>query len=255
MRYALLFVLGIALLAVGCTGSQPATTAPATTCADYCPSLQHANCAGSWDASGTYPSCTCTFNCVPANPPNQSPSVPPANVTPPPQNVSPPANQTPPAANATPQLPITNKSIETLLNDALSTARDDFYNNNDGSFQESKYTWVRTPASTAPGELLVTAPATLVKFNGAAIPSMAATGFIAFTNVNTGASSAYGAAIFRADSTPLDTIGDGFSVNYSDPQIGKNLRYCGIYDTAQQAGTDGKSILTYYFSCGKAVDK
>ncbi len=252
MRYALLFVLGIALLAAGCTGSQPATT---TTCADYCPTLQHANCSGAWAASGTYPSCTCTFNCVPANPPANQTLPPPANVTPPPQNVSPPANQTPPAANATPQLPVTNKSVATLLTDALGNARDDFYNNNDGSFQESTYTWVRTPANAAPGELLITAPATNVKFNGAAIATIEASGFIAFRNVNTDASSAYGVAIFRADSTPLDTIADGFSVDYSEPVISKNLRYCGIYNEGQQAGTDGKSILTYYFRCGKTVDK
>ena len=258
MRYALLFVLGIALLAAGCTGQQPGAAAPTMICADYCPSQPHADCTGSWASSGAYPACTCTFKCVPANQSaGPSPSLPPANASPQPQDISPPANQTaPPAANisppAQPSAPVVDKPVDTLLSDALDSARIDFYSGNSGSFQENRNVWVRTPVQAAPGELEGTAPASNVKFNGAAIESIEASGFIAFTNTGTDVSRAVGVAIFGANSTPLDGLSN-FTVVYFPPIINKSLGVCNVYDTLRQETPNGSPLLTYYFRCDGVV--
>jgi hypothetical protein len=142
--------------------------------------------------------------------------------------------------------------VDTLLTDALSSARIDFYSGNSGSFQENKYVWVRTPVQAAPGELEGTAPASNVKFNGAAIESIEASGFIAFTDTGTGVSRAVGVAIFGANSTPLDGLGN-FTVVYSPPIINKSLGICNIYDTVRQENTGGGPLLTYYFRCDGVV--
>ncbi len=257
MRYALLFALGIALLAAGCTGSQPAPAAPATSCADYCPMLQHADCNGSWEISGSYPLCTCAFACAtpPANqsqpPANQS--TPPANVTPPAQNASAPANPPPPANVSTPALPVT--TVSQLLNDALDSGRDEFYRNNDGSFRESTYTWLRAAAAAPPGEIQITAPATDVKFDGAAISSIAASGFTVFTDVSIDEAVAYGAAVFRARSTPLDNYSstDLFIIDYVPGVIRGDLRDCRVYSREYAVDSAGGWLVSYLFRCGTVV--
>lgn len=248
MRYALLFILGMALLGAGCTGSQPAPVAPAVACADFCPTMQHADCNGSWEISGSYPLCSCAFTC--ATPPaNQSP---PANVTPPAQNVS-PANQSPPANVSTPELPVT--TVSQLLNDALDGGRDEFYKNNDGSFRETRYTWFRAAAAAPPGEIQITAPATDVKFDGAAISSIAASGFTVFTDVSIDEAVAYGVAVFRARSTPLDNYSstDLFIIDYAPGVIRGDLRDCRIYSREYAVDSAGDWLVSYLFRCGTVV--
>lgn len=38
-------------------------TGTTTTCAQYCQDQPHIQCTGSWDISGTYPDCTCSWIC------------------------------------------------------------------------------------------------------------------------------------------------------------------------------------------------
>jgi len=254
-RFFALLAIALALFAFGCAGSQPAAPAPAapsTTCGEYCPTLQHANCSGEWAVSGVFPGCNCTYNC----PSTPAPPPPNATVPGPAQNVTPPANQTQPAnvSPAQPSAPTTGKSISQLLADGLDSARMKFYGTNSGTFRESRYTWLQSPENASPGEIQMNS-ANDVKFDNASIGSIDASGFVAFTNADTGARAAYGLAIFSASATPLDGMAGAFPVDYFPPVIDKDLRLCIIYDTVRQTARDGGPLVTYYFRCGDFVEK
>lgn len=62
MKKILLLLLLIAMLISGCGGSQDKIR-----CIDYCMQQPHAECIGQWQASGTYPDCTCNFICTEEN--------------------------------------------------------------------------------------------------------------------------------------------------------------------------------------------
>lgn len=50
------------------------TNTPNLTCQEYCPTQPHVQCVGIWNISGTYPNCTCSFNCN-VDPPEENKSV------------------------------------------------------------------------------------------------------------------------------------------------------------------------------------
>ncbi len=254
MRYALL-LLGIALLVSGCISSPqaqnqtpppaqnntppqpPPNTTPAMSCNDYCITLPHVQCVGSWKISGTYPSCVCTYECA-QSPPNAT------NGT-----VAPPQ---PPEPLATP----TNKSVSDMLSDAMASLRTNFYKSHSGTFNEKSYTWQRQPAPSG-GITFDMAPASDVLFDGKGIDSIRASGFYVFTNADDDSQTSVGVSVFQAKATLLDnyTGSDVFKVGYFPPSIGYNLTGCYVTTKDYEIDPQSNWYLTYVYSCEKAVAK
>ncbi|MFH0884350.1 MAG: hypothetical protein V1861_01415 [Candidatus Micrarchaeota archaeon] len=252
----LLFLISIGLLFAGCIGSgqslpstpspnvtlppvantSPNATAPPPvtnqTCSEYCISQPHIECVGTWNISGTYPVCICGFVC---------------DVV---ENNTPPVNDTPPEPLATP----TNLTAMQLMENGLAQEKDDFYSSNDGSYIEKTYTWLRESSGGTFGGM---APASDVKFNGEAIPSILASGFVFFEDKDSGSKQAYGLAIFNQTHTFLDdfTGSDAFDVDYFPPIIDKKLRDCWVYSKDFNIDSHGDWLQTYYFKCERAPDK
>ncbi len=218
----------------GVANATPAANASAQTCEEYCAGLPHVQCEGSWNVSGSYPSCECSFVCLADNASgNES-----GGAKPPDEPL------------ATP----TNKSVSELLQDALDAQKDKFYRENSGSYSEKTYTWLREASG---GMFMSSAPASDVLFDGNAIATIQASGFISFENSGTGVREAYGAAIFNSSSTILDsyTGSDAFSIDYSPKMIDQKLRDCWVYSKDYNIDKAGGWLLTYLFRCERVLDK
>jgi hypothetical protein len=250
MRYILL-AFGLMVLLAGCTGTTPAgnqsqaappapqppaqnQTAPPPSCTEYCQSQPHAECAGSWKISGTYPNCVCTYECA----------VQENNTT------AQPAPQ--PEPFATP----TNRTISGMLYDSLGKASTQFYKEHDGVFSERNYTWLRE-GDGGGGITFDKAPATDIRFDGQAIDSIAAFGYIVFEDKSGGSPVAYGAAIFKAKSTVLDgyTGSDAFDVDYFPSQKDGLLGDCWAYSKDYNVDQQDQWIITYNLRCERVSDK
>lgn len=201
-------------------------------------SLPHTQCEGEWKISGTYPNCVCNYECKTVQPP-----------PPPPQNQT---NQTPPEPLATP----TTKSVQQMMNDGLSRSESDFYKENDGQFTQLNFTWLRQPPPEG-GIVFDQAPYTDVEFDGESISTIQASGFIVFDEKSTVFKKAYGLAIFKAKSTPLDhyTGSDAFDVYYFPPMITKELRDCWVYTRDYNINPANEWFVTYFFRCEKVLEK
>ncbi len=254
MRYAIL-LLGI-LLAFGCISgpAQPAppapqpapqpapannTTGPAMSCNDYCVTLPHVQCQGSWQISGTYPNCVCSFECA-QNATNQSP---PAPQPPPPQTLGNPTNET----------------VSQMLSDTMSSLRTSFYRNHRGTFDEKSYTWQINLNQTAGGGIPIGGGPTPtdVLFDGQSVDSIRASGFYVFTNQADESQTAIGTSIFQAKSTPLDlfTTSDNFRVSYFPSMIGYNLSSCSITTKDYEYDQQNNWYIIYQYSCGQVIPK
>ncbi len=76
MKRTILAVGLMALLLFGCVQEPPPAEPPAPeptmTCDEYCRDQPHAACVGSWKISGTYPDCTCNWECEVEPPPTMA---------------------------------------------------------------------------------------------------------------------------------------------------------------------------------------
>ena len=250
----LFFVFGVIVLIAGCTAPAQPPSLPQQenktqlTCEEYCITLPHVQCVGDWKVSGLYPNCLCTFECV-TEETNTT------NVTePPPANVTSPANVTPPAPLP---FPTTDKTLTQMLDEGLDKARTDFYRSNSGTYDERTYTWKRYSANITPDEIVFPAPADDVKFDGASISSINASGFVVFNNTQNDIVRAYGLAIFQANNTKLDsyTGSDTFDIDYFPPIIDKELRDCQVYVQDYVFTPEDKLLITYFFKCEKVYNK
>jgi hypothetical protein len=251
----LLFVLlGAMLFVAGCAGpapsngtapkpppqppAPPANVSPPPTCTEYCQTQPHIQCVGSWKISGTYPNCVCVYECETTQ-----------------INETPPAPPPPPEPLATP----TNKSIPDMLEGYMEKQQDDFYKSNDGTFDQRFYTWIRTVTKPPPDEKVIigTAPADDVKFDGKVIQSIEAFGYTVFENQETEVRKAYGAAIFKAKSTILDsyTGSDAFDIDYFNQKEDGLLKDCWVYTRDYNVNTDNEWLVSYLFRCEKVADK
>jgi len=203
-------------------------------CDTYCRGLPHIECVGSWNISGTYPGCVCGFDCDVTSAPEQNASG---------QGEGP---------IATP----TNLTVNEMLQDGLTRQKSEFYLSNSGEFSEKTYTWLREGSE---GGFLGGGASmyTDVEFDGQSINSILASGFTVFENKAGGTDKAYGLAIFNATSTALDgyTGSDTFDISHSPSMIDKDLRDCWIYTKDFNVDSHGGWLLTYYFKCGRAIDK
>jgi hypothetical protein len=214
--------------------SAPPANASAPSCEEYCQGLPHIQCVGSWNISGAYPSCTCSYECASES-----------------------AGDNSSGGQAQPQEPLatpTNLSASQMLQAALDSQKEEFYRKNDGSYSEKTFTWLRETSGGAFGGM---APASDVLFDDNAIPTIQACGFVSFENTATGAREAYGAAIFNDTHTLLDsyTASDAFSLAYSPEMIGQELRDCWTYTKDFNIDENGGWLLTYYFRCERVIDK
>lgn len=251
MKTVSVILLVLGLMVAGCTQppaqappakppAQPPPQAAPQSCSEYCQTLPHTQCVGEWKISGTYPNCVCEFECEQASPPPPPPP--------------PPANQTPPPSEpfATP----TNKSVQEMMEDGLDRAESDFYKENDGTFEQKRYTWLRQPPPQG-GIIFDQAPYQDVEFDGQSIPAIQASGFVSFENALTDTEKAYGLAIFKAKSTPLDqyTGSDAYDVFYFPDMIDKELRDCWTYARDYNINPANEWFVTYFFRCEKVVQK
>lgn len=240
----LLLVFGCLLL-LGCAGTAEPPTDDTTypgdtaqpadnmTCEEYCPTLPHIQCVGQWNISGTYPDCTCSFECeeIPEQPENQT-----ANET-----VEPPT-----------EIPVTDKSLAEMLDDGVEKLRRDFYKDvTGGVFQERQYKWQRLE-NVSEGEVVFDSPS-FVKFEGKVIQSLYASGLVLFENTETASTEAYGMAIFKDTETVLDDY-ELFDADYPSPAIEKGGRDCWVYEKGHQKNLQGEDLLTYYFKCLRVRD-
>ena len=234
----LLLVFGC-LLMFGCAAvEQPPGDVPppdiTMTCEEYCPTLPHIECVGEWNISGAYPDCVCSWEC------EVEEIEEPAEEQPPNETIEP---EPPPE----PTIPITNKSIDEMLDDGIQKLRMDFYaRTSNGTFQERRYKWKRITDVT-PGEIVFDSPS-YVRFEGLVIQSLYASGVVIFENIETVSEEGCGLAIFKDTATPLDDY-DFFKVDYPSPVINKELRDCWVYEKEHQQNPQGEDLLTYYFKC------
>jgi len=243
----ILIVFGIFLLIAGCATTNPppvspppSTTPPVSnmTCEEYCPTQPHMQCVGQWNISGAYPDCMCGFECeIDQQPENQTEQ----------QNQTTNVSQT----DDSPSSHLVNKTVSELLDEGMARIPGEFYANHSGAFQETRYTWVKR--TTAGGQDGITIGSNVnVEFDGEAIGSLEASGFYVFTDVEED-SEAYGLAIFRDSTTPLDDYGaaDVFGIDYLS--LNKELRSCLI--TSRDYNSDeGDLLITYSFRCARAYD-
>jgi hypothetical protein len=223
------------------------TQQPSMPCAQYCQSGQHAECAGAWNISGTYPDCSCGYICE-----NQAPS----NHTASGANASPDQSQ-----DARDDLPLPaplNATVSELLDEGMKEQESEFYSNNSGSFTERTYTWARIPMETGMDEIVFdAAPEGDVRFDNKTVTSIVASGFTLFKNNDDNTSQAYGLAIFKDKRTILDnyTSTGAFSVDYFSPMIDKKLRDCSIYARGYYQTAREEWFVSYSFICPEAYDK
>ncbi|MFH1520675.1 MAG: hypothetical protein ABID61_03455 [Candidatus Micrarchaeota archaeon] len=234
----ILFILTV-ILVFGCIGQtspvannsqdapvnpQPPTQNPPQpsnelqTCEEYCHTSTSISCNGSWIISGTYPNCDCQFNCVIiSDEPIEFPQLP-----------SEP--QTEQAAN-----------FSLMLESSMNKINTEFYSMHSGMFTEKSHKWKRS--ITGSSDSITFAPHE-VKFNGASINSLQASGYFTFE----GASSKdiIGTAIFNEETTPLDSYGfiGEFDVEYIPTLIKGTLTDCKIYNKEY-----AYSGVIYYFEC------
>ncbi|HSB46406.1 MAG TPA: hypothetical protein VLD37_00200 [Candidatus Bilamarchaeum sp.] len=253
MRFAILLMVFVLVFA-GCSsqGKPPAqnqTPVPnepppkndtPLSCSQYCITLPHTQCDGEWKISGTYPNCVCDFECKAQAPP-------PANNT---------TTEPPPVQEPEPLATPTSKSVSELMTDGIDRLKSDFYKANDGKFDEKTYTWLRQPAPQG-GIVFDQAPYTDVTFDSKSITSIQASGFVVFDDTASTSKEAYGLAIFKAKSTPLDnyTGSDAFDVYYYPQMIDQKLRDCWTYTKDYNVNPASEWFVTYFFRCERAVAK
>ncbi len=241
-----LILAGIILLA-GCAApveeqpEEPPSAEPPTeeppaetmTCEEYCPTQPHVECVGTWNISGTYPDCVCSYECeveeVPEEPeeePEEEPDL---------DDLAQPSN----------------KTLDQMLDDGLDKARMEFYSENDGSFQETKYTWKRSQGPEAkPGDITFEmAPINDVKFDGAGIESIQAFGAIVFEEEDY--TKAYGVVIFLDKMTVLDgyTGTDAFDIEYFHSTEHRNMNDCWVHSKDLSKNTEDEWVSTYFIRC------
>jgi len=287
MKKIILLSLVIFLFAYGCLDTykpiSPPVTPPANQstndstmdCNKYCLSQPHVQCAGTWNNSGTYPNCTCSYICTSVPVTNQS------NQT---QNQSANSNYclsvsdctndctggslscqnnnctcvmptTPPVV-----YPVTNKSVSEILSESLKEINSQVFSAapSGQAYTAEEYTWTYYSANggNAPADVPV----------GAGI--LANDIYLNNQNLLPGI---YGLAfkIFTPTSGPNnDTVVKGLAVFLTEPGLAKyntitkfNLRFkvvrpevalssCAVEKTTIQKDTLGRLLYIYDFSCG-----
>lgn len=278
----LFLAIGVALLAFGCAGSAPqgawapqagapqacndtdlgnnpytvgtasnGTSVGVDECVDGA-SLSEYYCSGGAVASAVL-SCPQGLEC--RNGACAQPMPPQPNVS---QNVSPAnasagnASQQNASRPAEPFPPVTNKTVLEMMEGVLAAQQDAFYRANSGTFRQAEYSWVRSHLNASPGDISFRYPAADVKFDGREIASIEGSAFTVFTDVSIDEAVAYGVAVFRAGSTPLDNYSstDLFIIDYVPGVIKNDLRDCRIYSKDYAADAGGDWLVSYLFRCG-----
>jgi hypothetical protein len=261
MKTALALLFVASLLLLGCTGgaeqppaqqppsqpvqnaSQNATTQPpppqppAMTCRQYCGTKPLPACNGEWNATGTYPDCTCDYVCYVPTPRNDT------NLTTPEEPILP--------------YPI-DETVAEMLDSGMKKLQSEFYRTNSGSFIEKSYTWARIPVDTDLNDISFGAsPGGDVKFDNKTSADIVASGFTVFEDSESHHRTTYGLAIFKAKRTLLDDIPPAsmFSIDYFPPDIDKELRDCVSYGKDYYSTPGGDWFVSYSFICWKTYDK
>ncbi len=201
--------------------------ADSTTCEEYCPTQPHIECVGQWDISGEYPDCDCTYVCDVVEDEDDELEV---------DDLVQPSD----------------KTVGTMLSEGLDKVRLDFYRENDGSFEETRYTWKRAAtADPMPGEVgFDLAPLTDVKFDGKTIDSLQGVGFAVFngTSKNT---KALGVVVVLDKMSMLDdyTGSDAFDVEYFPSVEHRYFKDCWVYSKDFSKNMDSEWVSTYFVQC------
>jgi hypothetical protein len=250
MKAIILIITGM-MLVFGCTGGpaeqpeppaqpppeQPPVTPPpeeendTMTCQEWCPTQPHIQCVGSWDISGIYPDCVCSFEC----------------------DVQEPEENESTEEELEPFAEWNNNSIQSMLEMGLADIRSDYLHTASGQFTTDTYTWKRIHRDSLPGAIEASdSPASDMKFGGEVISSVQGSGFSIFTAGGT--EDIYGLVVFSSLVTPLDsyTQADAFDIDYHSTLITKDLRDCWVTDKVIEKNEHGH-ISTYYFECFAAV--
>lgn len=200
------------------------------TCDEYCRAQPHIQCVGSWNISGTYPDCVCSFVCdtQEANDTNLSGELPGTL----PDDI----------------VAVTILNVSSLMSDGVSKIRSDFYGSHDGSFNEKTYTWTYSASPSEPGDISFDSPVS-VQFDEKPISTLRASAFTVFTDKATDEDHVEGLAIFLTHTTPLDSVTSPFNVEYLNPAIGKELTGCETYENVHLQDLEKQDMLVYYFSC------
>ena len=239
---AIFLIIGM-LLVAGCVSSEPEPVPevpsepgpeePTMTCEEYCPTQPHIECVGTWNISGTYPDCVCEYNCDVEETPEEPEEVP----EPPPEE---------PEEELTP--PVPEKTLNELIQEGVSKAQYDFYTENDGTFEETTYTWKRhVGEDILPGDITIdTAPLTDVRFDGEPIQSLRGVGLVVFDGE--GVSEVRGVLIFLSDFTALDSK-TTFDIRYFPSLDHRNMEICLVKNKDMVMDSEENWISTYYIKC------
>lgn len=198
-----------------------------TTCEEYCLEQPHIECVGAWNISGEYPDCNCSYVCDVVEPEDDDLDV---------DDLVQPSD----------------KTVGEMLNDGLDKVRLDFYRENDGSFEETRYTWKRgASVDHMPGEIgFDLAPLTDVKFDGKTITDLQGVGFAVFngTSKNT---KALGVIVVLDKMSILDdyTGSDAFDVEYFPSVDHRNFKDCWVYSKDFSKNMESEWVSTYFVQC------
>ena len=204
------------------------------TCEEYCPTQPHIQCVGSWDISGTYPDCVCSFECDVEEEPEEE--------------------QEEPEDEAT----VSDKTLDEMIDDGIEKMKSDFYRKNSGSFAETTYTWkYKEGPEVQPGDLVFdTVPREDIKFDGAVITSLQAAAFVVFDEEDNGVRSS-AMIVFLDQMTELDSYSasEGFDIEYFHSQDHGNMKDCWVTSKQLTKNTKGEWVSTYFISCERVFER
>ncbi|MBI5046867.1 hypothetical protein HZC07_04005 [Candidatus Micrarchaeota archaeon] len=244
MRF-MVFLFSIILL-LGCLSPSVPSPKPveknqtvAMTCNQFC-SAQ--TCNGNLTVSGSYPICNC--ECIPNPPPiNASTSPVQTNLT----NASNISSNLSNKTSVSVPLNFTNKSVSQFLAEGINSTMYDFYNSNDGSFNQQTYSWQGNP--NTPSNSITVEPYNYIKFEDVSESKLAGIGFTVFEPVSLSVklSKSYGVAVVASNQSVLDTYRSPRQFYFNYFSI-RELTSCTVYLRNSYQSASG--ILTVYnFRC------
>lgn len=253
MRWFFIALLAMIILLAGCispkTEEKPIVPARSSTCEEFCIVQPHTQCSGSWKISGTYPACSCIFDCIALDVPLNN------------SNSTPLATGNKSSATTAPivSIPLTQvfdtRSSEVIFNDEITKIRDNFYrSHSDGTYKETKRVMMLDEStSTDPREIGFDGSSVMPQINSKPIEGIRAIGHYNFTNQNTRLTYVAGIALIDGNRSEFDDLGpqEAFSIQYPDII----LESCVVDLKNYFPYSAGKRKVSYQFICQKITRK
>lgn len=239
-----ILLLGL-LFVAGCTSEVPVEKP--ISCIDYCPTIPHVQCVGEWNISGNYPNCQCDYVCETSEEIQETPKV----ETPKPEE-SQEQVQDEPEKNISTDFPISNQSIDEMLDNGIMKLRVEYLNSHDGTFETTEYKWKFSDLKGVhPGDIVFDqAPSTDVTFDSKPITSLRGAGFLVFESGSD--SDVKGILVVLDKETELDKKST-FDIEFFYSKEHRNMESCTITSHDLSKDNKGNWVSKYFLECLEAT--